>query len=138
MSDESSLITQFLLSLINRAATVLRAARTSLRIRMKSLLVVNRDLFARLNISQGKKQDVAIKRPHITVRLARVVDVMSSVAAACAVQAPASIDIADAQNATVARALLRFKIRYSFACVLGDLSAAFEKNGCETTAAVDF
>ena len=77
---------------------------------MQRLLIVNRDLVTGLNISQGKKQDVAVKRPHISVRPARMVDVVSSVAAAGAVQTPASIDIADAKHATVPCALLGFEI----------------------------
>lgn len=74
----------------------------------------------------------------VDVRLARVIDVVRAVAATAAVQTPAAVDIADAQDATIAGPSHRFKIRYAFAGVLSDLFAATEMNSCETAFAVNW
>ena len=75
---------------------------------------------------------------HVRVRLARVIDVMRAVAAAAAVQTPAAIDVADAQDAPIAGSFSRFEIRYSLADVFSDLLAVTEMNSCETAFAVDW
>ncbi len=62
---------------------------------------------------------------------------MRAVAAAAAVQAPAAIDIADAQDAPIAGSSSRFEIWYSLAGVLGDLFPPMEVNSCETAFAID-
>ena len=63
---------------------------------------------------------------------------MRTVAASCAIQAPTAVNVTDAQDATISRALLRFEIVYALAGVLRDLLAALEANCREATAAVDF
>ena len=75
---------------------------------------------------------------HVDVWLARVIDVMRAVATTAAVQTPAAIDIADAQNAPIAGSFSRFEIRYSLADVFSDLLAVTEMNSCETAFAVDW
>jgi len=75
---------------------------------------------------------------HVDVRLARVIDVMRAVAAAAAVQTPAAIDVADAQNAPIAGSSSRFEIWYPLAGVLSDLFAATEMNSRETAFAVNW
>ena len=75
---------------------------------------------------------------HVDVRLARVIDVVRAVAAAAAVETPAAIDVADAQDATIAGPSSRFEICYSLAGVLSDLFAATEMNSCETAFAVNW
>ncbi len=75
---------------------------------------------------------------HVNVRLARVIDVMRAVAATAAVQTPAAVDIADAQDATIASPSSRFEIWYSLASVLSDLFAATEMNSCETAFAANW
>ena len=65
---------------------------------MKSLLVIDRDFFARFYLAQREEQNVVVKRAHVGVGFAAMVDVVRAVAAAGAVQAPASVDIADAQD----------------------------------------
>ena len=65
-----------------------------------------------------------------------MIDVMRAVAAATAVQAPATVDVADAQLGAPA-ATARFEIGDSFAGVFGDLSAALERNCSEAALAVD-
>jgi len=67
-----------------------------------------------------------------------MVYVVSAVATAGAVQTEASINVTDAQDATVARALLRFEIGDSLARILANLLSAFEGDICEATLAVNF
>ena len=66
-----------------------------------------------------------------------MIDVVRAVAATAAVQTPAAIDIADAQDATIAGSSSRFEIWYSLAGVLSYLFAPTEVNSCETAFAVD-
>lgn len=104
---------------------------------MQRLFVIDRNLVARLNISQSKKKDVTVERSHKRVRLAGMIDVVSSIAATSAVQTPAPVDIANAQHAPVACALLRFQIVDSFARVLSDLFPAEKRDSREAAFAVD-
>ena len=126
-----------ILAPIDRPATTPGAAVTTLRIRMKRVLVVDSDLFAGSNVPQSKEQDVPVDGFHIGVRLAAVIDVMRAIAAAAAVQAPAIINRADAQFGSV-RAALRFEIGNAFAGIFGNLAAAAKTNRREATVAVDW
>ena len=67
-----------------------------------------------------------------------MIDVARAVAAAAAVQTPAAIDVADTQDAPIARASSRFEIWYSLAGVLRDLFPATEVDSCETAFAVNW
>ena len=122
---------------VNRSPATLRTAETTLRIRMQCLFVIDRNFITGPNIAQGKEQHVAVKRPHVCVRLATMVDVVSAVAAATAVYAEPSVDVADAQEAALARALLRFQIVDSLTGVFSNLPAAFERDGGKAAFAVD-
>ncbi len=104
---------------------------------MKRVLIIDRDLFAGSNIPQRKEQDVAEDRLHVGVRFARVIDVVRAVAAAAAVQTPATIDVADAQFGSM-RAALSFEIRNAFAGILGNLAPAAKTNRREATFAVNW
>ena len=66
-----------------------------------------------------------------------MVDVVRSVAATRAIQAPAAVDVTDAQDATVARPLLCFEIGYSLAGILSDLLPPFEGDVCEAPLSVN-
>jgi len=101
------------------------------------MLVIDRNLFARANIPQSKKQDVTIKRLHVSVGIAAVVDVVRAVAPATAVQTEATVDIANAKKAPLARALPGFEICDSFAGIFPDLSSAFEINRSKAAFAVN-
>jgi len=127
-----------LLGSIDRSTAILRTAETTLRIRMQRLFVIDSDLFTGPNIAERKEQHVAVKRPHVCVRLAAMVDVVSAITAATAVYAEPSVDVADAQNSSPARALLRFQIVDSLTGVFSDLPAALERNGGKAAFAVDF
>ena len=77
---------------------------------MKRLLVVDRDFFAGPDVSQSKEQDMPVQSSHEGIWLAGVIDVVGAVAAARPVQTEASIDVADAQNLTIAGAPTSFKV----------------------------
>ena len=96
--------------LINRPAAGRSAARAPLGIRMKRLLVIDRDFFSGPNVSQSKEQDMTVQSSHKGIWSAGVIDVVRAVAAPRAVQAESPIDVADAQDLTIACALTSFKV----------------------------
>ncbi len=63
---------------------------------------------------------------------------MSAVAATAAVQAEASVDVADTQDAPISRPFGGLQIGYPFAGVFGDLFSARERDGRKTSFAVDW
>ena len=95
---------------VNSPAAGWRATRAPLRIGMERLLVVDRDFFAGLDVSQSKEQNMAVQSSHEGIWLAGVIDVVRAGTAARAVQAEAPIDVADAQDLAIACALTRFKV----------------------------
>lgn len=104
---------------------------------MQSIFVVDSNLFTRSDVAQGEEQDVAIDGLHVSIRLARMVDVMRAVAASAAIKTPTTVDVADAQFGSMC-ATLSFEIGNAFAGVLGDLTTAPKANSGETTFAVDW
>ena len=104
---------------------------------MQGIFIVDRNLFARADIAQREKERVAVKRPHVGVRSARVIDVVRAVASAAAVDTPAAVDITDAQLGSM-RAALSFEIRNALADVLGNLATAVKTNRREATFAVNW
>jgi len=103
---------------------------------MQRLFIIDRDFFARVDISQSEEHYVAIDRPHVGVWLAGMVDIMRAVAASTAVDAPGAVNIADAQLGAMGAAL-SFKIRNALAGVFSYL-ASVRKIDCRKTAfAVD-
>jgi len=104
---------------------------------MQGLFVINRNFFTRLDIAQSKEQNVSVQILHVSVRLAAVIDVMRAVAAAAAVQAPTTVNVADAKYPTIPATPGRFKVRDALARVLGDLSAARKTFSGKTAFAVD-
>lgn len=102
---------------------------------MKCLFVVDRDLFAGLNVSQREEENVIADDLHEGVGHAGVIDVVRAVAAATSVQTPAIIDLADAQHLSM-RSSACFGVGDLLAGVFGDLVAAFEGDGGEAAFAV--
>ena len=88
---------------------------------MERLFVIDRDLFARMDVAQSKEHYVVVDGANIGVRLARMVDVVRAVAAATAVDAPGAVNIADAQLGSMGAAL-SFKIRNALAGVFSYLA----------------
>ena len=103
---------------------------------MQRLFIVHGYLVAGTNIPQREEYYVAMDSAHISIRFARMVDVVGAVAAATAINTPDAVDIADAQFCPVSTTL-RFAIGNSFARVFGDLAPAREMNGGKAAAAVD-
>ncbi len=105
---------------------------------MKRHHVVERDFVAGMNVAQRVEEYVVVEDFHVAVGLAGMVDVMRAVTPAAAVYAPIAIDGADAQHAAIMRSTLCFGIGYQLARVLGDFSAAPERDGSKASLAVDF
>ena len=100
--------------------------------------VIQRDLFARMDVAEREEEDVTVENLYVTVGRARMVDVMRTVAAATPVKTPVRIDSADAQFAPPARATGDFPSRYSLARVLSDFVSFGEKDGGEASVIVDW
>lgn len=89
---------------------------------MQRRLIVDRDLLATVNVTQGNEENVVIEDLHITVGLTGMVNVMRAVSTFAAIKAPAVIDRADAEPTAIGSAL-GFPIRDPFTCVLCYFSA---------------
>ena len=103
---------------------------------MQRLFIVHGYFFARTNVAEREEHYVAVDGSHIGIGLAGMVDVMGAVAAAAAVDAPDTVDIADAEFCSMGAAL-RLAIGNSFASVFGDLTAPREMNGGKTTLTIN-
>ena len=123
--------------LIDPTATARGSAVATLRIGMQCLFVIDRDLFARMDVAQGKEHDVAIDGADIGVGFAGVVDVMGAIPAATAVDAPNAIDVADAQLGSMGAAL-NFAIGNSLAGVFGDLPPVRKIRGRKAASTVNW
>lgn len=104
---------------------------------MQRLFVIDRDLFARIDIAQSEEHYVAKDGADVGVRLAGMVDVMRTVAAATAVDAPGAVNIADAQLGAMGAAL-SFKIRNALAGVFSYLAPVWKIDCRKTAFAVDW
>ena len=104
---------------------------------MQSLFIVDRDFLAGSYIPSRKEQNVTVDSFHISGRVARMIDVVRAVAPTRAIQAPPPVDVTDAQDAPVARAPARFKIRNSLTRVFGNLSSAREPDGGEASLSIN-
>ena len=82
---------------INRPAAIPRAAVTAARIRQECLFVIDGYFFAGFDVPQREEKHVTVKGPHVSIGVAGMIDVVSAVPAAGAIEAPLAVDIADAQ-----------------------------------------
>src|SRR5258706_9257166 len=103
---------------------------------MQRLFIVHGYFIAWTNIAQREEHYVSIDRPHISIRFARMIDVMRTVATAAAIDAPDAVHITNAQLCPMGAAL-SFAIRNSLAGVFGDLAPARKMNGGKTAFTVD-
>ena len=92
---------------------------------MKSGFVIDRDLFAGFDVAQRDEENVIVEDLHERVRRARVIDVVSAVPAAAAIETPATIHFTDPQHLPV-RAAARFGVCDLLTRVLRDLVSALE------------
>ena len=104
---------------------------------MQCLLVVDGNLFPRIDITQSKEQHVPMDCAHIRIRCTRVIDVMRAIASAAAVDAPNAVDVANAQLSAM-RAALRFAIRNALARVFGYLAPVWKMDSRKAALAVDW
>jgi hypothetical protein len=126
----------YALNFVDSATAAGRAAITTLRIGMQGLFIIDRDLFAGMNVTQGKKDYVTMDCANKGVGFAGVIYVMRSITATTAVDAPNTVDITDAQLRSMGAALC-FPIGNSLAGVFSDLSPVLERNSGKAAAAVD-
>jgi hypothetical protein len=122
--------------LINPPPTFLSAAGAALRIRVKCRDVIESDLFAGIDVTQGHKEDVAVGDFHVGVRIARVIDVVSAVSAAAAVDTPTPVYCADSQQIPLCTPI-GLGVCDPLTRILGNLTASAECNGRETPLAID-
>ena len=81
-------ITYHLSLLIDCAPASGRFTVATFVVGMKGGDVIERDLFAGMDVAEGHEEDVAVSDSHVAVRGAGVVDVVRAVAAPAAVQTP--------------------------------------------------
>ncbi len=103
---------------------------------MQCLFIVDGYFITWTNIAQREEHYVSIDRPHISIRFARMIDVMRTVAPAAAIDTPDTVDITDAQLCPMGAAL-SFAIRNALASVFGDLASPRKMNGGKAASAVD-
>jgi hypothetical protein len=103
----------------------------------EGLFIVNRDFFAGPNIAPRKEQHVSVSNPHESIRLATVIDVMRAITTQRSIQAPAAVNITNAQKSTRTRSLLSFEVGDALSSVLSDFPSASKWLSRKTTLAVD-
>lgn len=69
-------------------ATRRRTTRASLPVRVIRLAIIQKNLFSGLNVAQREEEQMAVDDFGVTVRLARMVDVLGPIATATAVNRP--------------------------------------------------
>ena len=104
---------------------------------MQRGFIIDRDLFAGLDVAQGDEEYVIVKDLHVGVGLAGVIDVVSAVAATAAIEAPAIIDCTDAQPAPVGPAI-RLGLCNFLAGVFRYFPSSLEVRNRKTTLALDW
>lgn len=104
---------------------------------MERLLIVDRDLFSGLNVAQREEQHMPVQGPHVSIWLAGVIDVVGAVTASRAIQTEPAVDITNAQDAPITRALPRLEISNALAGVLSDFPPALKKNCREAALTVN-
>lgn len=108
-----------------------------LLIRMVGADVIECDFIAGMNVVPRDEKNVAVEDFDVTIRLARVVNIVSSVAADAPVETPIRINGADAQLAASSCAVRDLAARYSLPRVLRDLVAFREEGGGKTSSPVN-
>jgi hypothetical protein len=103
---------------------------------MKRRFVIDRDFFAGLDVAPGDEENVIVEDLHERGGRACVIDVVSAVAAAAAVETPATIHFTDPQHLAM-RAPPSFGVCDLLARVLRDLVPALEWNRGKAAFAVN-
>ena len=95
---------------------------------MKCRFVIDRDLFAGFDVAQGDEENVIVQDLHERIWRARMIDVMSAVAATTSVETPAMIHLTDPKHLPV-RAAASLGVRDLLACILRDFVSTLKWNG---------
>ena len=103
---------------------------------MQRLFIIDGDFVAGVNITQSKEDYVSINCANVSVRLAGMVDVVRTVAAAAPINAPHTVNVADAQLGSMGAAL-SFAIRNALAGVFGNLTTPGKVSSSKAAFAVD-
>ena len=104
---------------------------------MQRLFIVHGDFLAGADIAQGEEQDMAMDGADVGVRLAGMIDVMGAIPATTAIDAPFTVNIADAQFGAMSTTL-SFAIRDSLALIFGDLATVRKMSSRKAASAVDW
>lgn len=118
----------FRLRAVDRAAASFGAADTAFVVGVQGGFVVDRDLFAGLDVLQGEEQNVIVDDLHERVGDAGVIDVVRTVSTAATVETPTMVDFADAQHLSMCTTTC-FGVGDLLACVLRDLVTLLERDG---------
>jgi hypothetical protein len=98
--------------------------------------VIESDLFAWIDVTQGHKEDVAVGDFHVGVRIAGMIDEVRAVSAAAAVDTPTPVYCADSQHLPRC-APIRLGVCDPLTRILGNLTPPAECNGRKTPLAID-
>lgn len=71
---------------------------------MQRRLVIDRDLFAGLDVAQGEKEYVIVKDLHERIGTARVINVVGAVSPTTAIEAPAIVDLTNPEHLSMSSA----------------------------------
>ena len=103
---------------------------------MQRRLIIDGDLFARLNVTQCNEKDVFVENFHERIGLTGMIDVMRAVSAATSVYAPTIVYCTNPKCLAVSSPIC-FCVRDLFAGVFRDLLAADKSLGRKASFAVD-
>ena len=99
--------------------------------------VIKRELFTGSDVAPCEEEHVPVQHTAEAIRIAGVIDERGRIAAAARVDAPAIIDLADADLAAFRAAPRCFTIIDSFTDQLADLSSRGKRHDREAAFAVD-
>lgn len=89
---------------IDRTATIVSAADATLIVRVKRRFIIDRDLFTGFDITQSNEENVIVEDLHERVGRAGVIDVVSAISATASIEAPAIVDLTNAEHGPVSPA----------------------------------
>ena len=102
---------------------------------MQRRFVIDRDLFAGLDVAQGYEENVIVEDLHEGVRRTGMVDVVSAVSAAASIKAPAIVDFTNTEHWPVSPAP-GFGVRDLLTGIFSDFVSFFERDRGEAAPAV--
>jgi hypothetical protein len=122
---------------IDSPATGRRVTATSFSVWMQRGLIINRYLFAGLNVAQRIELHPTIVAFHVSVGTATMVDVVCPIAATAAIYAPTIVHSADAQHAPPLAPAPGFRVGDSLARVVRDFLSPRKERGRKAALTVD-